>query len=518
MDEAFNSEFQNNWVDAFVEVPERSVPRDANVITSHVVYKIKTDETGSRKLKARVVPHGNRDTEKDNIRKDSATAQLGVIRLLLSVSTLLGLQLATADIKGAYLQSGPIKRTIFVRPPKEHLYNQNHHRGTLWKLTKLPYGIVEAGRQWQKTVEDWMLTDVGLTRLFGIIQLFIRRNRHDKIVLIIAKVTDDILIGGHSGYIREFITRLQARFIVGKVVVGNTFIFNGCEIEASKLGNVTLSMKNYLDRVKPIPLSRSRKKMIEDTATAQEERKYRALAGTLLYLGNGFLPQAALVTSIMQQRLGRLKVEYLMDANVMTKELVELKPIVTYICPTNTPYIFLSTFTDASHPKDRDYGQTEMITGFRIGENAGQKEYFHAIDWTSQKQKRVRYSAYCAEVLAATVGDDRGYYYKSAFNDLFPHAPVQHELNIDSKGLRETLVTLHEGRGYRLSQTIQRIRDSFEAHELDIIRWIPGTENIADALTKRNLRLYKRLNHMCTEGIFDVDLKAGMKVDSTHWD
>lgn len=162
--EALKQEHESNWTDAYEEVSEREVPRDSNIITSHVVYKIKTDEEGRRKLKARIVPHGNHDNEKDCIRKDSSNAPLLVFRLLLSLVTFLGLRIGTADIKGAFLQSGPITRQIFVRPPREW----PGLRGLLWKLLKLPYGIADAGRQWQKAVESWMLEIAGMERVFGL--------------------------------------------------------------------------------------------------------------------------------------------------------------------------------------------------------------------------------------------------------------------------------------------------------------------------------------------------------------
>lgn len=157
---------------------ECEVGNDANVVTSHVVYKIKTDELGERKLKARIIPHGNEDAEKGEIRKDSSNAQLSIIRLLLSLVTFLGFAIKTADIKGAYLQSGPIKRDIYVRPPREWYFNHRYKKGTLWKLIKLPYGIVEAGRQWMLTIEHWMLTAGGMSRVFGISQLFVKRNEN----------------------------------------------------------------------------------------------------------------------------------------------------------------------------------------------------------------------------------------------------------------------------------------------------------------------------------------------------
>lgn len=40
------------------------VPADANVITRHVIYKVKTNDDGSLKMKARIAPHGNKDNDR----------------------------------------------------------------------------------------------------------------------------------------------------------------------------------------------------------------------------------------------------------------------------------------------------------------------------------------------------------------------------------------------------------------------------------------------------------------------
>lgn len=88
----------------------------ANVVTSHVLYKVKTSEDRERKRKVRLVPHGNRDKKKDNIGKDSASAQFNIIRFGLSLATFINFRLATAHMQGAYLQSWPINGTVHVRP------------------------------------------------------------------------------------------------------------------------------------------------------------------------------------------------------------------------------------------------------------------------------------------------------------------------------------------------------------------------------------------------------------------
>ena len=107
LEEAFNKEHEANWTDAYHPVRDEDVPRHANIISAHTVYKVKTQEDGRRQMKGRIVPLGNRDDGKDRIRKDSSTAPLFVIRLLLSLIIFLDFRIATADIKGASLQSGP---------------------------------------------------------------------------------------------------------------------------------------------------------------------------------------------------------------------------------------------------------------------------------------------------------------------------------------------------------------------------------------------------------------------------
>lgn len=517
IDQAFMKEFDENWSTAVEEVNKLEIPESANIIRSHVVYKVKTDEEGKRKMKARLCPHGNEDNNKNDIRKDSANAQLSIIRLLLSITTFLGFSIITSDIKGAYLQSGPIKREIYVRPPKEWHSVFGYKRGMLWKLLKLPYGIVEAGRQWMLVVEDWLLSEAFFTRVFGISQLFVKRNRHGKIVLIMAKLTDDFLIAGMPKDIEEFAFQLKTRFEVGKIAKGPTHNFGGCEILVQENGDIILSMAEYWKRVRIIPITRSRRKNRFAKATVRETQDYRALAGTLLYLGNGVMPQASLVVSIMQQKIGNLKVEHLIDANIMVAELMKLGSKIIYRKVSNPTDVCLFTLSDAAHPRNRDYGQIGILTGILAKSGHFSMDVFHLIYWTSHKQQRVSHSSYGAEIIAAATADDRGYYIKLAITTLFPKTPLKHELNVDSNGLWDTVTTLHEGREYRLRQTVQRIRNSFESGETNVIRWIPGPLNISDALTKFTTQMFKKLDETLSSGYLKIDISIGKTVDQDQW-
>lgn len=78
-------------------------------------------------------------------------------------------------------------------------------------------------------------------------------------------------------------------------------------------------------------------------------------------------------------------------------------------------------------------------------------------------------------------------------------------LTVDSHGLYSTITTLHEGADYRLRPTVSRLRDSFENGEIDHMQWIAGTKNLADALTKRNLSMFRQLNEVMKEGLMKAE-------------
>lgn len=106
---------------------------------------------------------------------------------------------------------------------------------------------------------------------------------------------------------------------------------------------------------------------------------------------------------------------------------------------------------------------------------------------------------------------------KEIFNALFPQRPLRHELLVDSKSLFETITTLHQSGDYRLRKVVARHRDSFESKELNTVRWIRGSANYANVLTKRNISLSQKLNDMSVSGIWTVDTSDSCSLDAETW-
>lgn len=77
---------------------------------------------------------------------------------------------------------------------------------------------------------------------------------------------------------------------------------------------------------------------------------------------------------------------------------------------------------------------------------------------------------------------------------------------VDSRELFDTITTLHDNKEYRRRKTVARIRNSIQSHELDILRWIKGQNNHADALTKRKYNMWRELHKALASGNFMVNI------------
>lgn len=79
-------------------------------------------------------------------------------------------------------------------------------------------------------------------------------------------------------------------------------------------------------------------------------------------------------------------------------------------------------------------------------------------------------------------------------------------LTVDSNSLYSTIKTLYERSDYRLHPTVARIRDSYESGEISTMQQTPGQKNVANALTKRNIGIFKKLNEVTNNGAIINDM------------
>lgn len=80
--------------------------------------------------KSHMVSHVNRDRDRFSVRRDSISAHLSIARLIISFASILCFKIATAYVKGAYMQSGLIEIEVYVLSPEQI----SKHEDITWKV------------------------------------------------------------------------------------------------------------------------------------------------------------------------------------------------------------------------------------------------------------------------------------------------------------------------------------------------------------------------------------------------
>lgn len=268
------------------------MPLNSNLKPSHVVYRIKTEENSQKRMKSRLYPNGNRAKLRKTVRKDCATAQFDIIRLLLSHSP-------PSSPLGCHVPILKVHTSKVALCEDKSTFAFHVSWTVLWRLHRLPYGITEADRQCAKEIESCFVSEYGLERVFGLSQLYIKRDTHEKI-LITPKVTDDILLASKIPALNAFITVISERYAVWKSIINDEIYFNICSISQDTDGNIYMDSMNFLNKIKQIQIEKPHRKHQNEKAKKMEIDMYRSLAGALLWLGCALMPQASCLASFIQ--------------------------------------------------------------------------------------------------------------------------------------------------------------------------------------------------------------------------
>lgn len=124
-----------------------------NIISSHLISKVKDTVEGQLKKKSCQMWHENRYGDRFSVCRDLASADLSISHLIISLASILSFIIASANVKGAYMQSGPIQRVVYVLPPEQI----NKCKYFAWRLQRPLYRAVEARRQWIFAIKAWLI-------------------------------------------------------------------------------------------------------------------------------------------------------------------------------------------------------------------------------------------------------------------------------------------------------------------------------------------------------------------------
>eukprot|EP00171_Calliarthron_tuberculosum_P018277 IDg18277t1 len=434
---SFEAEHQV-WVDksAFKEVLRDSIPTGANVIGSHVIYRRKS--TGL--VKARIVPWGHRDVEKEFLRTDAPCMNLEVFRLVLSLAAEFKWILGEMDIKAAYLQAKGFERTIYVRPPKEV-----QCRDYLWQLTAAAYGLADSGRLW------YLTSDAALTDEFGL----------------------------SKSEISEFEYFLQNEFEVGELLRHNFHVM-GCEIKQDSSGAIKLTQRTKLDELDHEQLLNcSPKPYADQLASPKMLTLYKSVLGKMLYIGRVSQPVIMYYASHMATKTSRLMSHHCKELSSLIRFSKRTAPELMFKPPVDQGEFYLDGYTDAAPGGKKD---ESARGGFVIFRRNG--DTTHPIYWSARKLRRVARSSSTAEILSAADTTDMLSYLQHLLAEL-TYTPKT-ELTSDSRSVFSLVTSTKQPTEALNRIDIAAMREAFSNCSLRAVNWCPGYYLVADALTKDN--------------------------------
>ena len=204
-----------------------------------------------------------------------------------------------------------------------------------------------------------------------------------------------------------------------------------------------------------------------------------------------------------------LEISDLIYGSQLLAEIKALSPVLLFRTRSSLANSSYLAFSDASQGSS-SCGQTGYVSGLYLP--AGGAEISQALEWISYKQKRGAFSSMGAEILAAPTSSERGRLMAESLQALHKATvKLPFMLKVDSHGLYSTVTTLHEGADYRLRLTVARMRGSFENGEISVMQRVSGTQHPADALTKRNVEMFKILNGIMQRGLLEDEVLQGSR-------
>ena len=371
-----------------------ALPVGRKEVSSRWVFDLKRDADGNPyRYKARLVAKGFTQRFGIDYQETFApTARLESVRTLLAAATKLGMHIHQMDIVTAFL-NGELEEEIFMKPPPGIDFGF-HGVQKSCRLLKSIYGLKQASRVWNKTIND-ALTRFGFTRsLKDPCIYYIRRNGK---LLLLGLYVDDIILASECDKLladtKSFISSTYNATDMGEI----NFLL-GMVIKYDRANRrMTISMKAYaqrlLERFRMLDCRSDSTPMIDAMSlvvsgrekdnrkrlTPELHSRYRSGVGGLLYLARATRPDLSFSVSFLSRFLSE---PLLCHWKALLRIFAYLRGTLDYGISYGYPNSMdkeLLAYSDANHaadPVDR-----KSISGFVVYLWGG------PIAWGSRRQK-----------------------------------------------------------------------------------------------------------------------------------
>eukprot|EP00439_Symbiodinium_sp_Y106_P066492 s501_g10.t2 len=467
---------------AFEALPRHLQPSRSQAIGMRWVLTWKTKDTGEVKAKARAVLLGYQDPCYEHRATTAPVLTRQTRQMLLQVAANHSWSVYKGDVSGAFLQGREYPGTLFCVPCDEICDSMKIPRGSITKLKRACYGLVDAPLEWYKTVSEFF-ESLGLERLWSDACAWVWRPE-GKIQAMISDHVDDFLFSGNEenpGWL-DIVRKIKERFQWGD---WDKDEFVQCGVKVSRKGKgFVLSQEKYVSEIPEIPINSSRRKEQGSATTGWEKTQLRGLLGALSWHAQQVAPHISAEVGILLSEVNTSVVRHLVQANQLlqsTKARKDHQMLIHSFGPSVELGMF--AWVDAASQNRHDGGSTQGIfigaapTALLKGEVCP----ITPISWHSHKIDRVCRSPGAAETQAAVNGEDQLCFAR------YQRSEIMFGSVLSIKGAEK-----------RANLALLALKESQHRTEVHI-RWVHSEAQLSNTLTKANggreMELYYRMGH-----------------------
>ena len=481
----------------FQRVHEKDLPRGTKVFGSRFHYKIKrhTDTMQVKQTKVRLVVQGQQMTEGEDYTDAFAPVpRTTAARLLMALAAGNNMHLHSIDISQAFVQASwddlpEDIGDIYIRPPRGY----PEEAGYVWKVVKPLYGIPSAARALNFTLSKWFseygFEKAGFEESVFIYEPGVTGTKYKSKILISTHIDDMLITCDNLEVLQQFKTDFLSTF--EGTDEGEVHEYLGCEVVRDpQTGTISLNQKGYIRRILQIygatdarpartPLSGRRLTMKDCPANLDPalHKRYRGIVGHLSFLVQCTRPDLSFAYSELSKFVAYPGPRHLQEAEHVLRYLAGTATLgLEWSDPGAERRNTLYGWVDSDFAADPDTRRS--VTGYILSLNNG------PISWKARRQECVTLSSAEAEFVAASLCGQEALYIRAllrGFGFEQTHPTRVYEDNASCIAMSHNPVKPERSRHIDIKKYF--LRDLVRDKVVKLFK-CPGTENVADALTK----------------------------------
>ena len=437
-----------------------------------------------------------------------------------------------ADFSQAFMQGDVLRRDqpLYCEPPERTLLGVPP--GCLLEIRKTVYGLVDAPYRWNQHLDSALqklgyrpsILDPCLYMLHS--QKETSRSPNMQLEGVIMVATDDLVSGGNSRH-QKLMDQLKLQYKFGKWEYDKGR-FCGKDISQNEDFSIFVTQEYYTEQKCKEKIHIPKGASNDESCTTQQTQSLREKVGALSWLSKETRIDIAGSVSLLMQAFPCPKISDLKMCNKILKEAMLYKDLGITIRPIPAERVCIVVSSDAAWANAQDLeGSHKSQAGYVVLSTdrsmlQGQEAIFSMIGWKSHTLKRRTVSTLSAETQGIVESAAVACWYRYLLAELFYKdlvtsagidwetmlEPLEFGIVTDAKSVYDALTNstgTSSSTDKRTAIDLAIIREYLRRHN-GCIRWIDGTVQLADSLTK----------HMCADFLRSVIARGSYQLRAEY--